>query len=219
MASDMRKGGISMKEQKNTGFALCDDGVYRWPYELDLYHNPVILFLVMKIIFWSFFGIWAFTILISANEVRFWWEGFWQDTKVFGILIAVILALTVISYFIYAAIMGGKYCVVFEMDEKGIRHTQMAKQVKKAEAMSFIVALAGLAAKNPTAMGAGLLSGSRTSTYTEYKRAKKMQVLRRRNTIKLNETFSKNQIYAEPEDFDFVLDYISQRLPAKVRQK
>ena len=208
-----------MKKQQVGGFTLCDDGVYRWPYELDLYRDPVILFTVLKIFFWVFFGIWAFSVLISVNDVRFWWEGFRKLTKVFAILTASMLALAAVSYFIYAAVMGGRYCVIFEMDETGVRHTQMAKQVKKAEAMSLIVTLVGLASKNPAAMGAGLLSGTKTSTYTAYQRVKKMKVLRRRNTIKLNETFSRNQIYAESADFDFVLEYLSQRLPAEAKKK
>lgn len=32
-------------------------------------------------------------------------------------------------------------------------------------------------------------------------------------TIKLDALLNHNQIYAEPEDYEFVLDYISKRIP------
>lgn len=35
------------------------------------------------------------------------------------------------------------------------------------------------------------------------------------HTIKLDSPLNHNQIYAEGEDFDFVLEYISRRVPTK----
>ena len=39
---------------------LYPDGKYRWVYEMNLYTNPTILFLVLKIFFWICFGLWVF---------------------------------------------------------------------------------------------------------------------------------------------------------------
>ena len=41
---------------------------------------------------------------------------------------------------------------------------------------------------------------------------KRMRALKAFHTIKLDSLLNHNQIYAEPEDFDFVLEYISKRI-------
>ena len=101
------------------------------------------------------------------------------------------------------------------MDEKGVRHTQMQKQVKKAEVLSLITVLVGLAAKNPTAVGTGLMSSAKTAMYTEFKKVRKIKPKRGASTIILNAAGGQNQVYADKDDFDFVLDYITSRVPVK----
>ena len=186
-----------------------DDGVYRWAYEMSLLKNPTVLLLLYKIFGWICLGLWAFTTVISVGDPHFWWDGFLKNLLFFAIFTAGMLVLVTISYLIYAAIMGGKYCVLFEMDENGIRHTQMAKQVKKAEVLSLITVLVGAAAKNPTAIGTGLLSSSKTSMYTSYDKIRKVKEKRRSCTIILTAFGGQNQIYTEREDYDFVLGYIN----------
>ena len=186
-----------------------NDGVYRWVYEMSLWKNPTILLLLWKIFFWICVGLWLFITLISVKDTGFWWSGFLDNTKFFGIFTLGMLLLCLIGYVVYAIVMGGKYCVMFEMDDKGVRHTQMEKQVKKAEVLSLLTVLAGAAAKNPTAVGAGLMSSAKTTMYSEFSKVKNVKVYRRRGVIKVNSTFEKNQVYAEKADFDFVLDFIT----------
>jgi hypothetical protein len=184
------------------------DGVYRWTYELSLYKNPTILFLIWKIFGWICFGIWAFTTLISVGDYGFWWEGFWDNTKIFLLVAAGMFVLSTIGYFLYALMMGGKYCAIFEMDENGVCHTQMQKQVKRAEAISLLTILVGIAAKRPATVGAGLMSSAKTSMYSDFAKVKSVKAYPRRQVIKVNAPFNKNQVYAEKENFDFVLRYI-----------
>ena len=47
---------------------------------------------------------------------------------------------------------------------------------------------------------------------TEFSKVKRMRSFRALHTIKLDSLMNHNQIYAEPEDFDFVLEYISKRI-------
>ncbi|MCR5257237.1 MAG: hypothetical protein K6E40_03650, partial [Desulfovibrio sp.] len=121
-----------------------------------------------------------------------------------------------LSYLILAAVYGGKYCVVFEMDGRGVRHSQMPKQFKKAQVLGAIAALAGAAGGSFTAAGAGMLAASRSATYTEFARVRGGRVARKRSTIYLSERLGRNQIYAEPQDFDFVLWFIRCCVPADV---
>ena len=59
--------------------------------------------------------------------------------------------------------------------------------------------------------GTGLLAATKNEQVTEFSKVKRMRVFKVFYTIKLDGLLNHNQIYAEPEDFDFVLEYISKR--------
>lgn len=196
---------------------LCPDGKYRWVYELSLYRNPTILFLIWKIFFWIIVGLWAFLVILELGDTDFWFKGFINLTKIFAVIAAGMFVLCALGYFVYALIMGGKYCVMFEMDDAGVLHQQMERQVKKAQAISAITALLGAVSKNPTTAGIGMTSGAHTSMYSEFKKVRSVKFSPHRHVIKLNEPFNKNQVYAEKEDFEFVKNYILERLPQGIK--
>ena len=41
------------------------DGFYRWAYELNLYKNPTIIFLIWKIFGFILLGLWLFMVLLE----------------------------------------------------------------------------------------------------------------------------------------------------------
>ena len=94
------------------------------------------------------------------------------------------------------------------MDDKGIHHIQMKAQIKKVEAISILTRLAGAMAGRPGVVGTGMLAGARTSMYTSFADVRSVESCPGRNLIKVNELLNKNQVYAEDEDFDFVLNFI-----------
>ena len=98
------------------GITLCPDGKYRWGYELKLLKTPAIVFVIWKSLGGAFSGVWLFVTLLSLGDTHFCWDGFWSETKMFALLTASMLALSLIAYLLYAVVMGGKYCVLFEMD-------------------------------------------------------------------------------------------------------
>ena len=53
-----------------------------------------------------------------------------SKTAASGLVALVFLGIVVLSYIILAALYGWKYVVLFEMDETGITHIQLPKQVK-----------------------------------------------------------------------------------------
>ncbi|MBP5212883.1 MAG: hypothetical protein J6Z30_08510, partial [Pyramidobacter sp.] len=118
----------------------------------------------------------------------------------------------------YALIMGGRYCVLFEMDYKGVEHQQMKAQVKKAQLIGVLTALAGLAGKRIGTVGQGMtVAGASGSMYSAFADVKSIVADKKRSLIKVNETLFKNQVYADGEEFDFALDYIVTHCPqAKV---
>lgn len=194
---------------------LCPDGVYRWVYELHLMRNPVILGTLCKVMGVITLLLYLFMAILGIVEGN---AGALVEMlpAVLGFF-ALMMALCVLGYLIYAAMNGWKYIVLFEMDETGVRHIQQPAQFDKAQGVAWLLALAGLATGNPGRVGQAMVLGSKGSSYTEFARAKGMKVLRSQNTIKINETLEHNMVYAEPEDFDFVLNYIRERVPENVK--
>ena len=195
----------------------CKDGKYRWVYEFNMYRNPAILFVVLKIMG----GLLLIPIFFIFVKPLF--EGqslvdIYEENKYGLLFFLVFFCLIFLAYLIVAAINGGKYVVLFEMDETGVLHRQMKSQTTKAEALGKLLILAGLANGNLTSVGVGINTATKTSSYSEFASVRSVKPQRRYHLIKVNEPFCKNQIYLEDEDFDFVYNYIITRCP-KVKSR
>lgn len=199
-------------EQIGSNIVYCPDGKYRWIYELSLLKNPTVFLLVWKIFFFIFIGIFIVVAIADSGSSGFWWDGFLNDAKVFGYILLGMTGVTVLGYLLYAAIMGGKYIVLFEMDEQGVNHKQLPNQAKKALKLAGLTALLGAASGNLTMVGVGA-GAARTEMYSQFSKVKKVKAYPNRRLIKVNQTLGHNQVYAAPEDFGFVLDYITARCP------
>ena len=188
-----------------------DDGTYRWVYEFNMLKNPIILLTVLKIFLLVLVGMWVVFGLFRIGNDGFV-GAFVAQTKELLIPAMILFGLSIVAYIILACIYGWKYCVLFEMNETGIRHIQMEKQYKKAQAIGWLTAMAGAAAGKPGMAGTGLLAATKNEQATEFGKVKRMRSFRAFHTIKLDSLLNHNQIYAEPKDFDFVLEYISKRI-------
>ena len=203
---------------KSKNITMCNDGKYRWVYELDMYKSSVIIKEVWRAMLIA--GVIVLAILFAINIM----DGDLMETLQFvgqaaAILFGIFLVLSIIGYLVFAYIIGGKYCVVFEMDEEGINHKQHDKHVKKSELVGAITVLAGLAGGNLSTVGTGILAASRTSMLTSFDDVKELEILPKEHLIRLNETLSRNQVYAEDEDFAFVANYIKSHCRnSKVRE-
>ena len=197
-------------EYVSTNIIFCADGKYRWVYELRLFRNPTVFLMIWKIFFFLFLGIFAVTML---GDVIRWGVGALAENLRF--LLYFFLGMTAVvglGYAVYAAIMGGTYTVLFEMDEHGVNHRQVAPQAKKAKELGALAALAGAARGNFTTVGVGL-NAQRTEMYSDFSGTRRVKACPRRHLIKVNGLLSHNQVYAEPEDFAFVKDYILAHCP------
>ncbi|MCQ2978652.1 MAG: hypothetical protein MJ245_02530 [Clostridia bacterium] len=188
-----------------------ENGTYRWYYEFDMLKNPMVIRTVFKIFFYILLGLCTFLILLDIIEGNFGVTSLIETTKAMGITAGILFGLSIISYFILAGIYGFKYCVLFEMNDEGIKHIQMEKQFKKAKALAWVEAITGMVSGNATLAGSGLLAGTKNQLTTDFGRVKKVKVIKKHNTIKIVAPFSHNQIYVCDEDFDFVLNYINER--------
>lgn len=195
-------------KQVTKNITLDSDGVYRWAYELNLYKNFTILFLIWKIFGFILLGLWFFMVLLEVIDDNLSLDNFIELTGGLMIFSLGFGILCLLGYLLYALIMGGKYCVLFEMDDRGVHHIQMDTQIKKVEAISILTKLAGAMAGRPGVVGTGMLAGARTSMYTAFADVRSVESFPGRDLIKVNELLNKNQVYAEKEDYDFVLKFI-----------
>ena len=189
-----------------------EDGKYRWTYSLDMLRNPAILFTVLKI-FGILFSIPVLIAVIGA-AVHGNWAGAWQDNiRIWLIVLAVFLAITLVSYLIVAWMYGGRYIAHFTMDENCIVHEQEPAQFKRAQKVGVLTALVGIAAKRPSTAGAGVLAASRSKSTSVFANVRRIKPRRAFNLIKVNQLLDRNQVYVPKEDFDFVLDFIRKHCP------
>lgn len=201
---------IMQGERISDNITLCKDGKYRWIYELHLFKTPIIFMLVWKILFFIFLVIFAFVFIADFVSWGFTAERIKESLRFSGFFLLGMTVVTALGYSVYAALMGGKYCVMFEMDEKGINHKQIPAQAKKAKKIAGATALAGAASGRLTTVGAGINS-ARTEMYSDFSRVRKVKAFPALNLIKVNGRLSRNQIYASKEDFEFVKKYIKER--------
>ena len=189
-----------------------DDGTYRWVYEFNMLKNPIILLSLQKMFLFILVGMWVVFGIFKIEK-----EGlvgaFVAQTKELLIPAVVLFVLSILGYVLLACIYGWKYCVLFEMNETGIRHIQMKKEYKKAQALGWLTSMMGIVAGKPGMVGTGLLAATKNEQTTEFRIVKRMRAFRAFHTIKLDGLLNHNQIYAQPEDYEFVLDYISSRIP------
>lgn len=198
-----------MTEDNNfsKNISLGNDGIYRWSYEMNMWKNPTIL-----ITLWKVFFIGGMFPVLLVTVLELFEQGFSDAVNVFipmflG-MIGIITGLIVLAYPIAAILNGGIYQVVFELDSLGVRHIQMESQFKKNQVLAMITTLAGTLANSPSTAGAGLLAGSKSSSYSEFKQVKKIVSNQKRHVIYVNESLNHNQIYVNNEDFEAVKNYI-----------
>jgi hypothetical protein len=194
---------------------LCKDGKYRWTYPMSMLKNPVLFLTVIKVLGSIMAGILVFVILLSR------WDDITSgnfkvllyDLRIFGYIMLGGLVITILAFLIVAAQYGGNYIIQFTMDEQGLLHEQIPAQKKVARKIGGALAAGGALAGSPGRVGQGMMIANHTSQASDFKHVRKVKPLRRWNTIKVNEPLSKNQVYCDSEDFDFVLNYILDRCP------
>ena len=190
-----------------------EDGVYRWGYELNIVTNPVILLMFVKFIVVFCAVIFCFDVFSDWGSYNFS-ERLVDNARMVCLLALAMIALVWVSMIVLQAVVyGGRYRVVFEMDDEGVLHRQVNSQFLKSKKVSFAGFVMGLVAGKPGVAGANLLAATKSSSYSAFSKVKSVKPKRWLHTIKVNETLEKNQVYVPSEDFDAVYQYILERCP------
>ena len=198
------------KNYESKNIKLCNDGKYRWVYELDMYKNSAI-FKECYRVFFIICGI-VTVLAFFMNLGSGFGEAITGALTIGAIVTAIFMVLGLIAYLILSFMYNGKYCVLFELDAKGLMHAQQEKHVKKAQLVGAVTVLAGAARGNVGTIGTGILA-TRTKMYSDFTAVKVIEVVPKHNLIRLNAALDRNQVYAEKEDRAFVLQYIALQCP------
>lgn len=191
------------------GVAMGGDGILRWVYEINMWRNPTLVITIWKVL--------LLAALVPAFLVFFLTLSDGLDVailvflKIMAIVAGIVTGLILLAYPIVAMLNGGKYCAIFEMDDKSVKHIQLQKQFQKSQVLSMVVALTGAVTGNFQATAAGMLAGSKQSSLSSFDKVKSITVNEKQHVIYVNEKLSHNQIYADPRDFNFISEYIINR--------
>lgn len=204
---------MSKQKKENTTFkgdrvTLCKDGKYRWVYDVNLYTNPTVFFDVVKVMLMSAVIMIAIVLLIGLFSGGMSMRVLKGLAGGLGLSVVIILGLSVVGYLLYAVITGGKYTVLFILDEKELVHKMYGKSLKKSQLIGNLAMMAGAASGRVGTIGSGMLAKSRTSMTTELKYVRQLKPRRWMNTIEVNQLLSKNRVYMKKEDFDFVYNFL-----------
>ena len=201
--------GEQSTQTDHPGIVIGKDGVLRWVYEMNMWKNPTLVITIWKVL--------LIAALVPALLVFFMslGDGFEAAiilfVRIIGITAGIVTVLLLLAYPLVALLNGGKYSVVFEMDETSIKHIQMKKQFKRNQVLAMVVVLAGAVSGNIQTTAAGILAGSKQSSFSRFENVKSIVVNKKRSVLFVNESLSHNQVYAEPGDFSFVSEYLISR--------
>jgi hypothetical protein len=204
--------------QVSPGVVMGEDGVMRWVYEMNMWKNPTLVITIWKILLLAALAPAILVFFLNLGDGI--GSALLAFVKIMVIVAGIVTVLMLLAYPLVALMNGGKYCVMFEMDDKSVKHMQMQKQFKKSQILAMIVSLAGMMSGNAQTAGAGLLAGSKQSTLSSFEKVKSITVNEKRHVIYVNENLTKNQVYVDTADFAFISNAIINRCnKAKVTYK
>ena len=121
--------------------------------------------------------------------------------------------LSLLGYAVYAAISGGKYNMLFFMNDTLVVHMAMPKEAKRGDRINDIAVLLGALTGNPTLTGMGMANYRRNTLTSHFSDVKSIVQDRPHDLIKVRAGLKFNQIYASPAQYDFVLSHIASHCP------
>ena len=187
-----------------------EDGVVQWVYDVDMWHDPYIFAMVLKIMAWIGLGTGVFAMLLGN------WGG--VPGPVMGLIFfAGFIVLWLIIYVIWAMVVGGVSRQYYLMTDEFAMQTYSSRMHKTSDALSALVLVAGIATgRAGEALSKGTnLHNATQETRTYFSGVKRVIAKRDKNLIVLKNLITKLQLLVPPEDYDLVLEYIQSRVPEK----
>lgn len=190
-----------------------ENGRYVWEYEVDMHKNRNIFDLVMKILTVIFAFILVSIPLIALARGTFSFDSLWFFMKIAIPIFLFVYLIGFLAYELYAYSLGGIYHVRFEMDEEGIDHIPMKQERDYERKIGLIGMLTGLFTRNLGQLGSGLYLATAEKVHSRFSQVTSVKSDRRHDLINVNYATLNNQVYVEPEDYDFIFTYIAAHCP------
>ena len=192
------------------GVECLEDGTLCWTYSQSLWSNPTILYTVLKVMLIAVLLVTLFIAGLSIMEDDF---DIVETLMIGGGLAVGMTVLSLLGYAVYAAISGGKYNMLFFMNDDLIVHMAMPKEAKRGDRINDIAVLVGALTGNPTLTGMGMANYGRNTLESKFTDVKSIVQDRSHDLIKVRAGLKFNQIYASPAQYDFVLSHIASHCP------
>ena len=199
-----------------------NDSNYTWDYRMRIFKDASVPKTLIKIFLFIVIAIMVFVLVLALIEGDLTTSVLIEVAEVFGLVFLGLTLLTLIAYYIvFAVLHGGKYDIVYKMDEKGVSFITAKGTMDKVKKMALIGAVAGIAAGSLPTIGSNILAGTRSSMYTKFSAVTKVVVYNRSKKLVLTESHvAKNHIYAEQDNFEQISKHILKKCTkAKVISK
>ena len=185
-----------------------EDGSYKWVYAVDMHKDLFMLEITLIVLALCFLVILIPIMLVTMQS------GF--DAEMFGVVLlcfAVVVLISVGSWWLVSTMYGWLYIMLFSMDDKGIRMRQVADQAEKTKLIASLTALTGALTHNYGTMAAGISGASSTEACSTFRNVSSISGDRKRGRIVLRSFMFFNLIYVKDEYYDFVFQYIADHCP------
>lgn len=195
---------------------LYDDGVYRWSYDMDMWHNRYLLRILVKAV--TLFCVAVLLVLLALLGPRY------LNATTLGVCALIVVGMYLIPlgvYAICALAMHGTYHLCFQMDESAVALVQSAGTKRRNRTLGVIATVVGLAAaKRPGEVlrVTSTLAMANAVGTTAFSSVTRVKLHPEDDVIDLREWFGLNQIYVGREDYAFVRDFILERVREKARR-
>ncbi|MBR3250197.1 MAG: hypothetical protein IKF80_00655 [Erysipelotrichaceae bacterium] len=187
-----------------------NEGKYVWSYDMDMSKNHSILKLVLKIVTGILVLLFLFFVFLAIRD-KDWGKFIWA-IKILGGCALAIIAICFASYWFVGKYFGGTYSWCYEMDEEGIRYWQPEEQAEKARNIAETSAIVGAATGNLGLAAAGAANSITDENKVNFDQVNFLGKSEAENMITMHTILMHHMIYVNDEDFDFVYNYISQRV-------
>ncbi|MBI4970562.1 MAG: hypothetical protein HZC17_01820 [Candidatus Omnitrophica bacterium] len=202
-------GGLARDEAKfcsQCGKSVIVDaeGAISWQIEIPLMTNRFILqnvglgLLLLMISLFAIFGI----VFGFTNGLK----GVGQ-----GLLVSLIAGafFALISVFTLLIFLGNKYCLEFRVGNDGIF---MVSRQARAHAVHRLALIAGLLARNPAVMGAGLAGTASETAEISWKKVKSFRLYPDKKVVAVHQGFLPAlYVYCTADNFKLVSDKIAEK--------
>ncbi len=199
-----------------------EGNAYNWIYKLDMAGNRSLFRLICRIMVIITAVPVGFVILLVLKDILFGSPDWTFIGEILLMLVGIIIVVALITqgcYYMLSKSYKGTYVMLFSMNDEGVTFTQTDDQQQINRWIGMFSSVASAASHSASfASGSFITAGSGRVT-TRFVRVRKIQVCRSDNLINVSTLLTRNLVYADDEDFDFVKDYIISHCPkAQVSQ-